>query len=540
MTYLDRRGRCLEVLTGDNLLERALLRAAVLEEALPEGATCLLVMPAGPEFLLTLLGCLFAGMVAVPLPEPGPGAQADRLNGVLATSGVVALLCVSTNVEALQAHLATAPDASACALLPMDTLAPGGRAAVSAGLRKDPGEIVIVQYTSGSTRQPKGVALSSGNMFANAELVFSEWRLRPGDITVNWLPHYHDMGLLGGMLYPLIGGQHASTVQMPPLAFIQHPARWLQTISQYRARVSGAPAFALGLCVDHVTDEQLQQLDLSCWEVAFCGAEPVSADVLQRFRHRFQPTGFQPGALFASYGIAEATLFVAGRRQWADEPPSPSDEQTRLAPARLSPETRASLRIVDPLTLEVLPDGETGEIWVGGPSVAGGYVQAGDTVVSSTAFHAHVSDSTEAYLRTGDLGWIGVGGLYISGRLKDMLIANGVNVAAVDVEWLAAGCHPDLNPLAAAAVPLAVDEGHETGALLIEVKSSSTTLQGADELAAEIQKIVRSTYGINLKTVQFLKRGSLERTTSGKIRRQRVLERLRQGVTYPIAIYGCV
>ena len=535
VTWLDRRGRPVQVFTGSLLLQECLTRAAMLESAVPPGTSCLLIMPAGPEFLLTLLGCLFAGVIAVPLPEPSSGAHVERLSGVLQTSGVSAILCVSTNAEALSALLGGAASDTPCKLLAMDVAERAAQPAVCAGLHNSPDETVIVQYTSGSTRSPKGIALSSKNILANAMLVRDEWRLPAGTVSVSWLPHYHDMGLLGGLLYPLLIGEGFHSVQMSPLAFLQHPMRWLQAISHFRAAVSGAPAFALGLCVDHITDDQLQQLDLSCWHTAFCGAEPISVDVLQRFRLRFSPAGFDPGALYATYGLAESTLFVAGHRLWPEDPAPQEAVDTRIAPSRLSEQTRAQFLIVDPESLQRVPDGTIGEVWVAGPSVSSGYVSAELANDEASAFDAALPGDSTAYLRSGDLGWIGPAGLYISGRRKDMLIANGVNVAATDLEWLAAEQEPLLNPLAAAAVALTVDQGSEGAALMIEVRTSSGTVSQPAAVADRIRRSILARYGIHLQRIEFLKRGSLERTTSGKIRRARVAEQLRAGHTYPQA-----
>lgn len=542
VTYLDRRARLAEALSPACLRERALARASILEAAVPAGGTCLLVMPAGPEFLTTLLGCLYAGIVAVPLPEPHLETNGERLDAVLADSGAAAILCTAANLLLLQQHFATPEGRSPpCALLTMDAMetnAGPGREPVCAGLQGSPDDTVIVQYTSGSTRHPRGVALSSRNIQVNAAIVFDEWQLQQdADVTINWLPHYHDMGLLGGLLYPLLGG--GSSVQMPPVTFIQHPLRWLQTVSEYRGTVSGGPAFALSLCLDTISNEHLRGLDLSCWKTLFCGAEPVSADLLQRFRTKFAGAGLEPAAVFGSYGLAEATLFVAGRRAdlggaAAGTADVVHGETPRLEPSHLSPVTRALLQIVDPATCLPLSDGAVGEVWVTGASVSRGYVQqAGSGPTGGELFHAHLRGSDETYLRTGDLGWIGSAGLYISGRMKDMLIANGANVAAVDVEWLAAACHPGLNPLAAAAVALALEEGTETSALLIEVKTPAVRLEDPAVLAETIRRAVRATFGIELRLVQFVTRGALERTTSGKVRRRRVAARLREGHQYP-------
>ncbi len=541
--YLDRRCTPSAALTATFLRNAALQRAALLEERFSAGDVVLLIMPPGPEFLLSLLGCLYAGIIAIPLPEPDLHAHRERVGVVYADSAAAAVLCMSDNYRAVVQHFAEAGITPR--LLALDDQAAQAASAripngvpLACGLHRPPADTVIVQYTSGSIRHPKGVALSSANVLANASLVQQRWGLSAdSDVLVNWLPHHHDMGLMGGLLYPLLMG--GRSVQMPPLAFVQHPVRWLRAIAEHRGTVSGGPAFAYGLCLDMIPEAQLAALDLSCWRVAFCGAEPVPAGLLQRFRDRLAPAGLDPSAVHACYGLAEATLFVAGERSLAGAlalPPVPG----ALEPCRLSAQCRSALRIVDPETGTPLEDGLRGEIWVTGAFVAHGYTSElsgtdGENESDEDEFAATLPGDPARYLRTGDLGWIGPDGLYVSGRIKDTLIANGINVAASDLEWLAATCHPSLNPHAAAAVVTNTSQGREEVELVIEAKPSSAPIPDPVALAERIRRMVRTTYGIDLRAVRFVKRSTLERTTSGKIRRQAVAARLRTGYAYPEA-----
>ena len=540
VTYLDRRGRAAAPLDAISLLQKTRARARVIEANVPAGSTVLLVMPFGSEFLLTLLGCLYAGVVAVPVPDPGSSVSFQRLDGIVLETKPAAVLCTLSNRPLLTEHFAKRAFTSA--LLAMDVLATDAgsldnpnREPVCAGLSQSPEKTVIVQYTSGSTRHPRGVALSGSNILSNAALVRERWRLTPDkDLLINWLPHYHDMGLMGGLLYPLLMG--GPSVQMSPLAFVQHPMSWLRTIAKFRGTVSGGPAFAFGLCLDTVTPEDLEQLDLSCWQTAFCGAEPVPASLMERFRRRFSTVGLDPRAVYATYGLAEATLLVAGEREWAGEDESVGNDGALLEASRLTPETRSSLLIVNPETCLPLDDGVAGEVWVKGPSVASGYLARTDeSEAEESPLFGHIHDSPEKFLRTGDLGWIGPAGLHISGRLKDVLIVNGVNVSAVDVEWLAGEVHPCLNPLAAAAVLLAPN-GLEEAALVIEVKTDTAIPVDRHDLEEQIRRTVRGACGIDLSLILIVKRGSLERTTSGKVRRQPIAARLREGWRYPEAL----
>ena len=534
ITYLNRRGQAAKPLAAQSLLEMAMARAYVIEETVPVGSTVLIVMPFGPDFLLSLLGCFFAGVTASPLPDPGSSTSFQRLDGIVLANPPAAILCTAANMSLIARHFEA--QGLNLPLLVMDGPSmESSREPRCAGLRQPPGETVIVQYTSGSTRVPRGVALSGQNILSNAALVSERWRLSADkDLLVNWLPHYHDMGLMGGLLYPLLMG--GPSIQMSPLAFVQHPANWLRTISKYRGTVSGGPAFAFGLCLDAVTDEDLEDLDLSCWQTAFCGAEPVPSVLLKEFRSRFARCGLDPKAVYASYGLAEATLLVAGEREWPGETASVENDGATLEACRLAPETRKHIRIVDPDTCISVADGVAGEVWVTGPSVACGYLTHDDDQSrENDTFSGVLKDGPQRFLRTGDLGWIGAAGLHISGRMKDVLIANGNSISAVDVEWLAAEFDPALNPLAAAAVSVTRD-GPDDVALLIEMKTDFVTLQDRQSVEDHIRRAVRGAYGIELHTIGFVRRGSLERTTSGKVRRQSVADRLRAGYQYPEAL----
>ncbi|GAB6841227.1 acyl-CoA synthetase (AMP-forming)/AMP-acid ligase II [Methylorubrum rhodinum] len=492
----------------------------------PGPHTLVLALPPGERFLAALLAGLLGGHTLVPVALPRAGAHSDRLAHVLGDCDATALLCLAEHRPAILRHLGTAEDRPAGPRVvaidgPDNTEADG--VAPRRGADAGPGP-AIIQYTSGSMRLPKGVRIFGEQILANADLVMRSWDLDASSRFVNWLPHYHDMGLMGGILYPLLAG--AYSVQMSPLDMIRRPADWLRAVSTYRATFSGGPAFAFADCVRRVADEDCVGLDLSCWSRAFCGAEPIPAGLLPSFRSRFAPYGLAPAAVFGCYGLAEMTLFAAGAPE--DGPlPLPPKGCGAVHPCRLTEITAPGLRIVDPESGRSVPDGESGEIWLRGDSMGRGYLNRPKE--TQTAFGvAPASGAGGEWLRTGDLGAISGEWVYVTGRLKDILIVNGRKVAAAELEWLAAGLDDALNPLAAAAfMPDPTESG--TAVLLIELKSGRKAPDRPDTVRVAIERAVSGEWGLRLRDVRILPRGGLERTTSGKIRRQAVAEAYRQG-----------
>ena len=336
-------------------------------------------------------------------------------------------------------------------------------------------------------------------------------------VFVNWMPHFHDMGLLGNILYPLILG--AQSVQMAPFAFIQRPSRWLAAISRFGGTISGGPLFAFDLCTRNISEEQLAGLDLSRWHSAFCGAEPVFHAVLESFRRRFAPAGFQGESLFGCYGLAETSLYVAGARPTNEPviPSQPTGKEFDRVPCYATPEMKETIRIVDPLTRHPVTEGESGEIWICSDSVGSGYFDEPDATAKQFSART-IPDDGRFYLRTGDIGHLHGEWLTVTGRLKDVLIVNGTNFSASDIEWIAGNVDSVLNPLAAAAFHLD-DEDHGEVALLIEVRDKSVDCEQSMKLASLIRETVATELGLTLANIQLLPRGSLPKTSSGKVRR---------------------
>lgn len=516
-----RTGQADLVLSGFQLHRAATARAsALLSIRRPEDGPLALVMPCGAAFVVTLMGALYAGFTIAAVAPPRPGVQTLRFNAIISDCSPTAILCSDGLAGRIEAALASAAQIGAT-VIEVETLAapqPDGSVGNSPYLVGD-GESrpAILQYTSGSTRAPKAVALSGGNVVANSELANGTWGLDETGVVLSWLPHFHDLGLMGGIFYPILSG--GRTVLLDPLQMIQRPERWLRLIGEHQATFSGGPSFAFAHCLENITDAQCEGLDLSSWRSAFCGAEPVPAPLLAAFRQRFRPYGLNPNAVFGCYGLAEYTLMVAGGNPGLlDDRPEAPEGCGDIEPCRIAPEMHDRLRVVNPETRRVTSPGEAGEVWVRGDSVAQGY--RNEPTATAAAFDAVIAgdEATGGWLRTGDLAVRQGDWLYVTGRLKDLLFANGRKIPATDVEWLAGEQDDALNAMAAAAL-MSDDLTTGKAVLLIELKRRQRL---ADEplTRALIQRAVAGAWGIELIDIRILPSGALPRTSSGKVQRR--------------------
>ncbi|QAY77814.1 AMP-binding protein [Sphingosinicella sp. BN140058] len=518
MRYLANGDDESAVLTCDEIDATARRVAAGLLAADLQHKRALLVVETGPDFLHAMLGCVYAEVIAIPASEPRPGASLDRLNEIAAASAAAVVLASARVAADLVRRIDPESPLARVPIVEVPALAAADPLAACPGEDRDPALPVLVQYTSGSTSTPRGVVLTSDCLLAN--IAMSSRGMDVGqseapEMLVNWMPHYHDMGLIGKILTPLVNA--LEVVHMPPLAFVQRPARWLKAISRYRATTSGAPAFALDLCTARVPDAVIDELDLSCWRTAFCGAEPVFASTLAAFRRRFARAGLRPDALFTCYGLAETTLYAAGAHPPAGAPEP--DTAGLRAPCYLDDASRATLRIVDDAGRPVA-DGIEGAIWISGASVAAGYLD--DAAGTAATFQARLSpDDGRPYLRTGDVGRIEGDRLTITGRSKDVLISGGANVAAVDVERFATRDLPHVNADGAAAFQKADLPGAPL-VLVVERQRGAAPTMPDDETIATMRRAVFEALGIALDEVLIARPGTLPRTTSGKIRRAAV------------------
>jgi acyl-CoA synthetase (AMP-forming)/AMP-acid ligase II len=528
-TFLEDGEREAASVTYAALERRARAIAALLQRRMKPGSRALLIYPPGLDFIAGFFACLFANVLAVPAFPPGGGRSMSR-SGSQRIARLAAICAdaepsVVLTTREMTRRLAFAPDIEVIA----SDEVPGDGASW-----RDPavgrGTVAFLQYTSGSTAVAKGVMVTHGNLLHNLAYAFHLAETDGTSVSVSWLPTVHDMGLIDGVLQPIYSGCPAYL--MSPAAFLQRPARWLRAISRYRATRSGAPNFAYDLCVRRVSDAERDTLDLSAWRAAYNGAEPVRRETLEAFARTFARCGFRPSSFRPSFGLAESTLLVTSDR-W--HPPGVStlkrESPVPRAPEPVScgrPSFGTRLLIVDPANGRPCAAEETGEIWVGGPSVACGYWNRPEE--NQLTFGAHASDGQGPFLRTGDLGFLRDGELYVTGRLKDVLIVRGVKHYPQDLEQTAADQHRALAARAVAA--FAIDRGPSGDSIGIaaEVDPREVDLGGAgSSLITDIRVAVAEAHGVQLRAVLLVACGTIPRTTSGKLQRSACAEQARSG-----------
>jgi acyl-CoA synthetase (AMP-forming)/AMP-acid ligase II len=503
------------------------------------GERALLLYQPSLDYIAAFFGCLYAGVIAVPAYPPRPNRPMPRIQAIIEDAQAKFLLTTSPIMADIQQRFPQYPQLADLQFLSTDQL--------PVGLEdrwQDPGvngeTLAFLQYTSGSTATPKGVMVSHGNLLYNELMLEHAFEHTQESTYVTWLPLYHDMGLIGNVLQGLYIGTHA--VIMSPMAFLQRPYRWLQAITRYRAHTSGAPNFAYELCVNKITPEQRETLDLSSWRLAFNGAEPVRASTIERFTAAFAPHGFRPEAMYPCYGLAEATLFVTGGKKAAVpilqpfqaaalekkqvRPASAADDQARTLVGCGHTWLEQQVVIVDPETCTRSPADQIGEIWISGLNVAQGYWnRAAET---ERTFRAHLADTGEGpFLRTGDLGFMRDGELFVTGRLKDLIIIEGRNHYPQDIELTAEQSHPALRAGCSAAFSVDID-GREQLVIVAEVErqyrpqlSGATGASGNDatEVIKAIRQAVTRNHELQTHSVLLLKTGTIPKTSSGKIQR---------------------
>lgn len=517
-------------------LDRRARRVAARLQAdgVAPGERALLLYPPGLDYVAAFFGCLYAGVIAVPAYPPLLNRPSSQITSFVAdATPALALTC--SDLAALREPLVEQePALDALPWLATDTLDAGAEDAWRAPAL-DAATIAFLQYSSGSTATPKGVVLSHANLLANTTALCGRVGLGPRSLAVSWLPPYHDAGLIGKVLVPLVGG--FPTVLMSPLAFLQRPARWLEAIDRHRATCSAAPNFAYELCVRKTTPEQRAQLDLSCWERAMNTGEPVRAQTLRRFAEAFAPAGFRSGALYPCYGLAESTVMGCGPDPASGPRVAALDRAALQAGAAVPAGTHADVHelvacghqlprhrvvVADPDTRMPLADGRVGEVWIHGPSIAQGYWQA--PAATEETFRARLADGDPApFMRTGDLGFLDGGQLYIAGRAKDMIVVRGRNHHPQDVECTAEQADAALRPGCGAAFGVERD-GEERLVLVNEVDRGR--LGDADAVLRAVRGAILRRHGIKPDAIVLIERGALPKTSSGKQRRRATRELL--------------
>ncbi|MFD0540488.1 fatty acyl-AMP ligase [Actinomadura luteofluorescens] len=532
---LDRKARAL----GCRLEARGLRDRAVL-----------LLYPEGLEFLAAFLGCLYARVIAVPAPLPDLDAgRFGRTRRIIEDADVALILTDTAHRDTLDAWLSAAGLKGRVHCL--DTQAGKDTDAGDwSPPRSGPDTVAFLQYTSGSTSEPKGVMVTHGNLLANGEEIRRRIEGSPATVGVGWVPHYHDMGLVGQFLQPLyLGCRYVFT---SPITFIKRPVLWLELITRYRGTITVAPNFGYELVLRRVTDRQLEGLDLSSLTVVKNGAEPVRAATLEAMAERFAPVGFRPSMWMPCYGMAETTLLITGAplgggpvvRDFdagalARNEAVPADGTSAHGVRRLVSSGRPvtlDVRVVDPETGAERPERRVGEIWVRGGSVARGYWESPEQ--TEATFRARTAGGEGPFLRTGDLGFTADGELYVTGRIKDLIIVNGRNIHAHDIEEVARAAHPAALLGAAFAIDAAIDpdlgpgppEGggadasREQVVIVQEISTRAAAGTPLEEVAAAVRTRVTRTFELPAVSVVLAARGSVRRTTSGKMQRRQTRE----------------
>ncbi|GAA5787517.1 amino acid adenylation domain-containing protein [Chitiniphilus shinanonensis] len=495
--------------------------AATLQRRFGPGERALLLLDNDDHYVVAFFACLYAGMVAVPVfpPESSRPQHVARLLGIAADARACCILTVEMMRPLVEAAAHRLPRVS---VLAIDQ--PGEHRAddwIEHAPRDE--DIAFLQYTSGSTSAPKGVMVSHGNLMANERAIEQGLGVGDDDVFVSWLPLFHDMGLIGGMLQPIHRG--IKLVLMTPRFFLERPARWLEAISRHRGTLSGGPDFAYRLCLERLNDAQLEALDLSSWRVAFSGAEPVRHDTLAGFAERFAPVGFAAAALYPCYGLAEATLFVSGGVRGAgivahgfagDALAQGRVEAAADAPLLVgcghAPSEHA-IDIVDPATLAPVGAGHVGEIWATGPSIASGYW--GRPEATRDTF---VERDGRRWLRTGDLGFVHHGQLYITGRRKDLIIVRGHNLYPQDIERAIESEVEAVRKGRVAAFAVSGPDGEGIG-VAAELSRGMQKLIAPQSLVQVLSAVVSELCGEPLSVVVLLNPGALPKTSSGKLQR---------------------
>ncbi|MCH7615696.1 MAG: AMP-binding protein, partial [Nitrospinae bacterium] len=517
-------------LTFGQLESEARAIGAQLQKLGMAGERALLNFPPGLDFISAFFGCLYAGVVAVPVPLVSHPRRFTRVQKILDDAGAKVILTTEQLLTNLKGNLREESNVQPLTWLATNTLS---------GELVDQWQWPIVkmetlaylQYTSGSTGDPKGVMVTHGNVLHNLAYLERGFDYSSESVSVSWLPHFHDMGLVNGIIQALYQG--CGCFLMPPTVFIQNPFRWLQAISQYRGTHSGGPNFAYDLCVRKVTSEQRSVLDLRSWCVAYNGSEPIYKDTLVRFAESFRPCGFDRKVFYPAYGLAESTLKVSGGTKGeslvcatvlasaleqghvVETFLNDGRSRTLVGCGRVTGEMKVI--IVDPETRTPCASNQVGEIWVSGPSVAQGYWN--QIEATHRTFRAFLADSGEGpFLRTGDLGFLKDGELFIAGRLKDLIIIRGSNYHPQDIERTVERSHPALRPGCGAA--FSVEAQSEERLVVVQEIGRQEQRPDIKDIAGAIRQAASAEHDLQVYAVVLVKAGTLPKTSSGKVQRR--------------------
>jgi acyl-CoA synthetase (AMP-forming)/AMP-acid ligase II/acyl carrier protein len=504
--------------------------AAALQSKLSKGDRALMLFPSGIEFIVSLFGCFYSGIIGVPAYPPRKNRLFERFEAIVKDCTPSIILTTSKIRDDIRKNFAAEECLQNLDILVYEDIV------IEMSTRWQPiyispDDLALLQYTSGSTGTPNGVMVSHFNIIQNSEYIRQAFGHVENTLGVNWLPGFHDMGLIGALMQPPYMG--VTNAIIPPNSFLLRPMNWLAAISKYRATTAGGPNFALDFCVERLKPEELEGVDLSSVRPFFCGAEPIRRETFERFTKAFEPYRFNPSQLYPCYGLAESVLIVTGGAL-DDEPVYCTVDAREIEKGRvlIVPENHPHARtfvscgypwqgtqvcIVDPSSCSLNPILLVGEIWVSGPSIAQGYWnKPGET---EKTFRAYLADTAEGpFLRTGDLGFIHEGHLYISGRIKDLIIIRGLNHYPQDIEHSAGLAHEAIQPGAVAA--FSVDEaGEERLGIVCEIRRTHLRDLDADAVFTAIRQAVAENHQLQVHAIALIRTGTLPKTSSGKIQR---------------------
>jgi acyl-CoA synthetase (AMP-forming)/AMP-acid ligase II/acyl carrier protein len=529
-TYLEDEEGLGSTLTYQQLDAKARTIAVYLQKISTSGERVLLLYPPGLDYIAAFFGCLYADLIAIPLYSPRNNRNMSRIQAIMEDSQAQIALTNNKCLINIQTLFNHAPDLKKLQWLATDQI---DESLADRWVSKSVSSVSIayLQYTSGSTSIPKGVMISHDNALENSAEIAISWKTGADSVLVSWLPHFHDFGQIYGVIQPIYNG--FPCIFMSPASFIQKPVRWLKAISDYKATHSGAPNFAYDLCADKIKSEQRKNLDLSSWEVAVNGAEPVRKQTLEKFNQAFAPYGFRSSTFYPGYGLAEATLKVSSAKK-KDLPTILTVRADSLAKNLIiealegeqfartlvgcgSTVLKSKLVIVNTESLTESRSGQVGEIWVSGPSIAQGYW--GRIEESQRTFGAYLTDNGKGpFLRTGDLGFLKDDELFITGRIKDLIVIRGSNHYPQDIELTVEESHPSLRSGYSAV--FAIDENdREKLVVVCEIERTHLRKLDADRVIRAICEAVSKEHELDVYAVLLLKTGGIPKTSSGKIQR---------------------
>ncbi|MHC1778059.1 MAG: AMP-binding protein [Lentimicrobium sp.] len=521
-----------EIITYHELDQAAKSIAGKLSEGNARGERALMLFPPGLEFVKALYGCFYSGIIAVPAYAPRKNRSLERIKTLVVDSGATVVLCIADIFQSFERSFSDLEELKGLRWVLVEDCLTGVNARSVNPELPEPASVALLQYTSGSTGKPKGVMVTHRNILRNAMFIRNSFSLSRKSVSVTWLPSFHDMGLIDGVIDPVFNGYPG--VIIPPVAFIQKPLRWLKAITKYKGTHGGAPNFAFDHCVDGIPEADREGLDLSSLSTLYCGAEPIRKSTFARFIETYKDFGFKTSMLYPCYGMAETTLIISGPP--ADRGPvylcisGDALEQNRVQKVSESNSDARYLvgvgyswldtgvKIVNPETLSLCDDDEVGEIWVSGSIVTAGYWNK--ETETKESYEATVGGNISVkYFRTGDLGFFDQGELYITGRLKDMIILQGRNYYPQDIEFAAEASHPALRLNASAAFSVDIND-EEKLVIVAEVERSAIRNLDVESVCDAIRQQVAEEFEQEVYAIQLLRTASILKTSSGKIQRK--------------------